>query len=583
MSSRPSIHGSSGRTRRTGRAPVLFVLDHDRRSLDALLSALSRRFGNDFIVMGETAPQAALVALEEMAAAGNHVALLLVDALVSDFLDRAHQLNPSAKRVFLVDRDYRSVSPAVQAMALGRVDYHVVRPWADDETLFRAMSEYLASWRREQDPRFEEFRIIATDGDIKAMQLRDVMTRFSMPFGLYSSNGEEGRRLLAEAGLDRADLPVVIRYDGQVSVDPSLADLAQAIGVNVNNDLDSCDVAIVGAGPAGLAAAVYAASEGLETVLLELAVSGGQAGTSPLIRNYPGFPHGIEGGLLMERTCEQAWLMGAHIVFAQQAVALECRGAERVVRLADGTEVRARAVVIATGIEWRRLGVPRVEALIGAGVFYGAAVSESRAMQDQDVFIVGAGNSAGQAALHLAKHARAVTLLVRGDSVAKSMSSYLVTAIQSIPNVIVRHGTEVIDAAGDQTLQSITLADRTSGILEEVPADALFIMIGGEPHTQWLPDQIARDDRGYLITGRAVLDQPEVEWNHHREPVTLETSMSGVFAAGDVRQGSIKRVASAVGDGATVIRLVHDYLSTHTPELAAGEYDRDLWEQVSGV
>jgi thioredoxin reductase (NADPH) len=583
MSSRPSIHGSSGRTRRTGRAPVLFVLDHDRRSLDALLSALSRRFGNDFIVMGETAPQAALVALEEMAAAGNHVALLLVDALVSDFLERAHQLNPSAKRVFLVDRDYRSVSPAVQAMALGRVDYHVVRPWADDETLFRAMSEYLASWRREQDPRFEEFRIIATDGDIKAMQLRDVMTRFSMPFGLYSSNGEEGRRLLAEAGLDRADLPVVIRYDGQVSVDPSLADLAQAIGVNVNNDLDSCDVAIIGAGPAGLAAAVYAASEGLETVLLELAVSGGQAGTSPLIRNYPGFPHGIEGGLLMERTCEQAWLMGAHIVFAQQAVALECRGAERVVRLADGTEVRARAVVIATGIEWRRLGVPRVEALIGAGVFYGAAVSESRAMQDQDVFVVGAGNSAGQAALHLAKHARAVTLLVRGDSVAKSMSSYLVTAIQSIPNVIVRHGTEVIDAAGDQTLQSITLADRTSGILEEVPADALFIMIGGEPHTQWLPDQIARDDRGYLITGRAVLDQPEVEWNHHRKPVTLETSMSGVFVAGDVRQGSIKRVASAVGDGATVIRLVHDYLSTHTPELAAGEYDRDLWEQVSGV
>jgi thioredoxin reductase (NADPH) len=573
MSSRPSIHGSSGRTRRTGRAPVLFVLDHDRRSLDALLSALSRRFGNDFIVMGETAPQAALVALEEMAAAGNHVALLLVDALVSDFLDRAHQLNPSAKRVFLVDRDYRSVSPAVQAMALGRVDYHVVRPWADDETLFRAMSEYLASWRREQDPRFEEFRIIATDGDIKAMQLRDVMTRFSMPFGLYSSNGEEGRRLLGEAGLDRADLPVVIRYDGQVSVDPSLADLAQAIGVNVNNDLDSCDVAIVGAGPAGLAAAVYAASEGLETVLLELAVSGGQAGTSPLIRNYPGFPHGIEGGLLMERTCEQAWLMGAHIVFAQQAVALECRGAERVVRLADGTEVRARAVVIATGIEWRRLGVPRVEALIGAGVFYGAAVSESRAMQDQNVFVVGAGNSAGQAALHLAKHARAVTLLVRGDSVAKSMSSYLVTAIESIPTVIVRHGTEVIDAAGDQTLQSITLADRTSGILEDIPAHALFIMIGGEPHTQWLPDQIARDDRGYLITGRAVLDQPEVEWNHHREPVTLETSMSGVFAAGDVRQGSIKRVASAVGDGATVIRLVHDYLSTHTPELAAGEYD----------
>jgi len=269
----------------------------------------------------------------------------------------------------------------------------------------------------------------------------------------------------------------------------------------------------------------------------------------------------------MERTCEQAWLMGAHIVFAQQAVALERRGDERVVRLRDGSEVRARAVVIATGIEWRRLGIPRVEALLGAGVFYGAAVSESRAMHDQDVFVVGAGNSAGQAALHLAKHARTVTLLVRGDSVAKSMSSYLVTAIESTPNVFIRHRTEVIDAAGRSALQSITLADRASGVVEDVPARALFVMIGGEPHTQWLPDEIARDEQGYVITGRAVLDQPEVEWNHHREPLTLETSMSGVFAAGDVRQDSIKRVASAVGDGATVIRLVHEHLRTHTAEL----------------
>jgi thioredoxin reductase (NADPH) len=362
---------------------------------------------------------------------------------------------------------------------------------------------------------------------------------------------------------------VVIRYDGQVSVDPSLPDLAQAIGVNVKNDLDTCDVAIVGAGPAGLTAAVYAASEGLETVLLELAVSGGQAGTSPLIRNYPGFPHGIEGGLLMERTCEQAWLMGAHIVCAQQAVALERHGDERVIRLRDQTEVRARAVVIATGIDWRRLGIPRVEALLGAGVFYGAAVSESRAMRDQDVFVVGAGNSAGQAALHLAKHARTVTLLVRGDSVAKSMSSYLVNAIESTPNIRTRLRTEIIDAAGRETLESLVLTDRATAAIEAVPASALFIMIGGEPHTEWLPDEIARDARGYILTGRNVIEQPEPTWELDREPLTLETSMPGVFAAGDVRQDSIKRVASAVGDGATAIRLVHEHLRTRAAELAA--------------
>ena len=289
-------------------------------------------------------------------------------------------------------------------------------------------------------------------------------------------------------------------------IDPSLSDLARAIGVSVKNNIDSCDLAIVGAGPAGLAAAVYAASEGLDTVILEQYVSGGQAGTSPLIRNYPGFPHGINGGTLMERTCEQAWLMGAHIVFAQQAIALERRGNERVIHLFEGSEVRARAIVIATGMQWRRLGVPRLEALVGAGVFYGVAASESRAMQGQDVFIVGAGNSAGQAALHLAKHARTVTLLARGDSFANSMSSYLVRAIESTPNVLVRHRTEVIDGAGGGHLESITLADRAAGTIDRLPAAALFVMIGGEPHTRWLPQEIARDPGGYVITGRDLLE-----------------------------------------------------------------------------
>ncbi|MGH2884210.1 MAG: NAD(P)/FAD-dependent oxidoreductase, partial [Solirubrobacteraceae bacterium] len=283
------------------------------------------------------------------------------------------------------------------------------------------------------------------------------------------------------------------------------------------------------------------------------------AGTSPLIRNYPGFPHGVNGAVLMERTCEQAWLMGAHIVFTQQAVALERHGDTRVIRMSDGSALSAGAVVIATGIDWRRLGVPPLEQLVGSGVFYGASVGESRAMQDQNVFVVGAGNSAGQAALHLVKYARAVTLVVRGNNLADSMSSYLILAIESTPNVLVCQHTEVIDGGGDVALEWITLADRATGAVEEVPAAALFVMIGGEPRTQWLPSDIGRDTDGYLITGRDVRERPEIGWDQDREPLPLETSIPGVFAAGDVRHGSIKRVASAVGEGATAIRLVHEH------------------------
>jgi thioredoxin reductase (NADPH) len=549
--------------------PVLFVVDRSETALHSLLSDLSGRFGNDFAVVGETSPDRALGALEQLATAGRHVALVLAgDAAPERFLAAVHELHPKAKRVLLVDRDYSSLSPAVSAMTLGRVDYHIVRPWANDETMYRAMSGYLASWTREREPKFEEFRIVADEDDSRAIQLRDVMTRFSMPFGFYATESDAGRRLLDAAGLDATRLPVVIRYDGQVVVQPTLPDLARAIGVRVTNDIDTCELAIAGAGPAGLTAAVYAASEGLETVLLELAVSGGQAGTSPLIRNYPGFPHGIGGGALMERTCEQAWLMGAHIVFAQEAVALERHGADRVVRLLDGSELHARAVVVATGMKWRRLGVPQLERLVGAGVFYGVAVSESRAMQHQDVFIVGAGNSAGQAALHLARHARIVTMLVRGDGLEKSMSSYLIRAIESTTNIVVRPRTAVVDGGGSERLEYLHLADRSSGTVEQFPASALFILIGGEPHTQWLPPEIIRDRQGYLITGRELLEQPST-WGGDREPLTLETSMPGVFAAGDARHGSIKRVASAVGDGATAVRLVHEYLREFEQRSAA--------------
>ena len=547
--------------------PVLFVVDHDPAALDVLVSDLSRRFGRGFAVMGATSAESALAALRQTASDGRPVALLLVDDAHEALLGPAHELHPHAKRVLMVDRDYTTRSPAVQAMTLGRVDFHIVRPWGDDEMIYGPMADFLLAWTREQEPTFELFRIVGTEGDGKVLQLRDVMARFNMPYGFYPSGSDIARQALSEAHVDGDHLPVMIRHDGQVFVDPTMSDVAHAIGVNVTNDVDTCEVAIVGAGPAGLTAAVYAASEGLDTVLLEKAISGGQAGTSPLIRNYPGFPHGVSGGVLMERTCEQAWLMGAHIVFAQQATDLEIRGNQRIVHLLDGTEVRARIVVLATGIEWRRLGVPHLEKLLGSGVFYGAAVSESRAMRDQDVFIVGAGNSAGQAALHLSKHARTVTLLVRGATLDASMSSYLVRAIESTGSIAVRLRTEVVDGGGEP-LEWIKVVNRATDVIERMRADALFVMIGGEPNTRWLPDEVARDTHGYVITGRDLLETDPTQWVYDREPLTLETSVPGVFAVGDVRFRSIKRVASAVGEGATVVRIAQEHLRAEAGEPA---------------
>ena len=330
--------------------PVLFVFDEDRASLEVLIADLSRRFGNDFAVRGECSPERALERLGELADREQPVALLLFDGRDGPLLARAHELHPAAKRVLLVDRDYTSTSPAVRAMTLGEADFHIVRPWADDEMMYRAMSEYLSGWTSEHEPSFELFRIVAAATDARVPEIRDVMTRLHLPFGFYPLESEEGRRLLEQAGLGREQVPAVLGHDGRVMVDPSMAELASAFGVSIKNEVESCDLAIVGAGPAGLTAAVYAASEGLETVLLEQEVSGGQAGTSPLIRNYPGFPHGVEGGLLMERTCEQAWLMGAKIVFAQQVVGLEAGADRHELRLADGTLLRARTVIVATGM-----------------------------------------------------------------------------------------------------------------------------------------------------------------------------------------------------------------------------------------
>jgi thioredoxin reductase (NADPH) len=477
-----------------------------------------------------------------------------------------------------VERDYSARSPIVQAMTLGQADYHISKPWMAEQVLYREVSGFLAEWAKDQQAGFELFRVIGLE-ERGTHELRELFTKFGVPFRFYSADGERARQLLAEQGLDRSRLPVLIRHDGYTMVAPTLDQVIAATGGSTANDVSECDVAVVGAGPAGLTAAVYAASEGLLTVVLEETVSGGQAGSSPMIRNYPGFPHGVSGYELTRRTCEQAWMFGAHMVFAQHAVGLECRGEERVVHLADGHQVTAKAVIVATGIAWRRLGVRRLEELVGSGVFYGAAGSELRAMAGRDVFVVGGGNSAGQTTLYLARYARHVTLLVRGDNLARSMSDYLIREIEATPNVSVRLHTEVTDGHGADRLEALTLHDRRDGRTGQVPAAALFVLIGGEPRTQWLPGTV-QCRWGYVLTGRDVVrDGPDPSrWPLDRAPLPLETSIPGVFAVGDARYRSIKRVASAVGDGATAVRLAHEYLD---PEPADEPSDEPAAEPQS--
>jgi thioredoxin reductase (NADPH) len=560
--------------RKPGARPVLFLIDDDPGVVQALQDDLSRRFGEDFQVIGESSAASALAVLRRLSDEHQQVALLIADHGMSEmpgteFLARAHEMHPLAKRVLLVERDYSARSPIVQAMMLGQADYHLTKPWALEQDLYREISGFLAEWATDQYAGFDLFQVIGGAQDRDTHELRELLTRFGEPFHFQDADGEQGRRLLKDKGLDMSRLPVVIRHDGYTIERPTPAQLIEAIGGTVSSDVVECDVAIVGAGPAGLTAAVYAASEGLQTVVLEETVSGGQAGNSPMIRNYPGFPHGISGHDLTRRACEQAWMFGAHMVFSQHAVGLECRGGERIVRLTGGSGITAKAVIVATGISWRRLGVPRLEALVGAGVFYGAAGSETQAMRGRDVYVVGAGNSAGQTALHLARYARRVTMLVRRDSLERTMSDYLIREIRATSNVSVRLRTEITEGHGSGHLEALSLYDKAEDRTERVPAAALFVLIGGEPRTRWLPEAVQLA-RGYIRTGRDVVpDRSDPSWwPQGRVPLPLETSVPGVFAAGDVRYRSIKRVASAVGDGATAVRLTHEYLSAEDPAVS---------------
>src|SRR5690349_21589217 len=548
--------------------PVVLLAD-DPRTRGRVEAELGKRYGADYRVIVTGSAQEALEALGELRDGQDQVSLVLgglrlPDATGTELLARVRELYPAARRVLLITwGDQASVKAVVQATVLGDLDAYMVRPGTPpDEVFHRSVTEQLAEWGRSNLPGLEVVRVVGEEWAARSHELRELLGRNGVPFGFYPTDGQDGQRLLEEAGAAGKALPAVVLFDGQVLADPSNAEIGEALGLHVKPAGGCYDVTVIGAGPAGLAAAVYGASEGLSTVVLEPEAIGGQAGTSSLIRNYLGFPTGVSGGDLAVRAYTQAWNFGAEYVYGNPATGLRPGSSELVVTTADGSEVRSRAVVVATGMAYRRLGVPALDALTGAGVFYGAAASEARAMKGSEVFVVGGANSAGQAAVHLARYAAQVTVLVRGRSLADSMSEYLIREIESAPNITVRYRVAVTGGTGQSRLEGLTLTDLESDATETVDAAALFVLIGAEPRTQWLPEAVRRDQSGFVVTGTDLLQggQPGEAWPLRRLPMFLESSLPGVFAVGDVRNGSVKRVAAAVGEGSTAIRLVHDHL-----------------------
>jgi thioredoxin reductase (NADPH) len=488
-----------------------------------------------------------------------------------EFLGLARGLYPTAKRVLMVDRaDMDSRPQVIAASVLGEIDCHIPKPLhSPDEMFHEVITELLAAWAKDHAEGGEAVRIIGDEWSARCHQLRDLLDRYGVPFRFCPIGSPEGRTSLATVGGADSGGPVLQLFDGRVLVDPTNGEVADALGGHTDLSDDLFDVVIVGAGPAGLAAAVYAASEGLRTLVVEREAVGGQAGTTSRIRNYLGFPRGISGSDLAVRAFEQAVYFGASFRLFRETSLLQPGHPWHTLTLAEGEQVRARAVVIATGVTYRRLGVPVLEGLVGRGVFYGPAVTEAPAMAGQPVFVAGAGNSAGQAAVHLARYASRVTVLVRGRSLVASMSDHLVREIEATPNVEVRYGTEAVGGAGERRLEGLLLRDALRGREDRVAAGGLFVLIGAEPHAEWLPPEIVRCPRGYVVTGADLLTvDPGHAAARDRPPLGLETSVQGVFAAGDVRHRSTKRVASAAGEGSMVVALVHEHLARTSSQLA---------------
>jgi thioredoxin reductase (NADPH) len=543
--------------------PVLFALEEDERALADVGRALRRRYGADYRVDCARSPAAALGSLTRMSDAGEDVALVLAgqwleDTTGGDVLDRVKRLHPHARRGLLVPwgawADRRTAAAILGSMALGRIDYYVLRPANPaDEQFHQAVSGFLYDWSRDRRVAAYAVEVVGDPRSPRTRALREMFARSGIPSTYMSPDSSAGQAVRDRAGPE-AKLPVAAFPDGKVLANPTDLELAAATGAPVELERDEFDLVVVGAGPAGLSAAVYGESEGLATLVVDRGGIGGQASSSSLIRNYMGFPRGIGGGDLAARAYQQAWVFGAEFAFMRSVCGLERTGDRLTVTFRDGGRVRSRAVILATGAAYRRLGVPALEDLVGAGVSYGGAAAEAASLRGEHVYVVGGANSSGQAALHLARHAGSVTMVVRAGELGAGMSDYLVREIEAA-DIQVRLQTAVVGGGGSGRLEHLMLRHGPSGDEEIVDASALFVLIGARPRTEWLPNQVARDTQGFVMTGNDALASGA--WPLEREPLRLESSMPGVFCAGDARQGSVKRVAASVGEGSIAIQSVH--------------------------
>ena len=545
---------------------AILTVDDDPGVSRAVARDLRRRYGQRNRIVRAESGADALEALRQMKLRGDLVAVILADYRMPEmngieFLEQAMDIHPGARRILLTA--YADTSAAIDAINVVDLDHYLLKPWdPPEEKLYPVVDALMDTWLASDYRPVPELKVVGHRWSARSSEVREFLARNQVPYRWFPSDEPEGKRLLDAAGADGLTLPVVITPEGEALIEPSEPELASRVGLATTPSKDFYDLVVIGGGPAGLGSAVYGASEGLRTVLVERTATGGQAGQSSRIENYLGFPDGVSGAQLTDRARRQAAKFGAEVLTTREAVGLEVNGSARTVRFADGTTIDAHAVILATGVAYRQLTAPGLADLTGAGVFYGSALTEATACQGQDVYIVGGANSAGQAAVYLSRGAKSVTILVRGPSLQQSMSYYLIQQIGEVPGILVRTCTEVIEAHGDSHLEQLTLRDRNTGATELVDAQWLFVFIGAAPLTDWLDGVVQRDEHGFVLAGPDLVTtgQRPAGWPLDRLPYHLETSVPGVFVAGDVHAESAKRVASAVGEGAMAVMLVHRYL-----------------------